>query len=268
MWKWTRRIAAALLFVTSGVLAATKRIADWVGRSTFAEDAESLGPKAAAVFEWLTDQPALMFYVVPLVLAGVGLMLLTLPISRGAAEQPKPSHLTMPVIPSQSDERPKPVAYAPSVPLVDMEYDFTRIVNAAPWMRFSCAAYNATGCPIRITSATGRIKIGNEEFHGTLELEGTKESYPDGKFFFFSLKMPVTESEKQYLVDLPDGEYFTIHFIQATVDVAIHTLPHNTATKIRLPNRLQYQTGSRRCDPGYISQAIFRTRSGLKASES
>jgi hypothetical protein len=47
MWKVVRVAGAALLFLISPGLTAAKRIADWVGRSTFLEDAEALGPKGA-----------------------------------------------------------------------------------------------------------------------------------------------------------------------------------------------------------------------------
>lgn len=87
MRKFIRIIGAVVLFVISGGLTVAKRIADWVGRSTFAEDAEALGPKAAKMFEWLADQPAMVFYGVPLLLAAVGLVLLFWPDKKGQGSQ-------------------------------------------------------------------------------------------------------------------------------------------------------------------------------------
>lgn len=55
MSKVIRTGFAVLLFILSGGLTVAKRIADWVGRSTFVEDAEALGPKASKMFEWLAD---------------------------------------------------------------------------------------------------------------------------------------------------------------------------------------------------------------------
>lgn len=79
MWKALRVAVAGVFFILSGGLTAAKRIADWVGRTTFIEDAEALGPKGAKMFEWLADQPAVAFYVIPSFLAAVGLGLLVLP---------------------------------------------------------------------------------------------------------------------------------------------------------------------------------------------
>lgn len=86
MWKAARIIGAVALFLISGGLTTAKKIADWVGRSTFVEDAEALGPKAAKMFEWLAEQPTLTFYVIPLALAAVGIGLLFLPFPRASAD--------------------------------------------------------------------------------------------------------------------------------------------------------------------------------------
>lgn len=90
MWKALRTIAAAALLLISGAFTTAKVITDLVGRSTFVEDAEALGPKLAKMFEWLADQPALIFYIVPLVLAAVAVALLLLPRMRQWGATPRP----------------------------------------------------------------------------------------------------------------------------------------------------------------------------------
>jgi hypothetical protein len=80
--KFLRIAGSIVLFLLSGGLVAAKKIVDWVGRSTFVEDAEALGPKVAKMFEWLADQPALAFYAVPGLLALVGVGLLVAPYAR------------------------------------------------------------------------------------------------------------------------------------------------------------------------------------------
>ena len=69
------KILAIVASVIAGLLVALKFAADWIGRSTIADDAVALWGKASIAMLWLIEQPALIFYWVPAALIIVALLL-------------------------------------------------------------------------------------------------------------------------------------------------------------------------------------------------
>lgn len=70
-----RRVTTIILALVSGAYIVLKLIADWIGRSTFFEDLASAQEKISALLSWLSSQPILIFYQIPIGLIITALLL-------------------------------------------------------------------------------------------------------------------------------------------------------------------------------------------------
>ena len=90
MMSWVRKPLVVLISFVAGAIATIKGIADWIGRSTAGEDTGALVSKMDNLIAWLAEQPSLLFYGVPIVLASSALVLAYKPeIVRALGIHPK-----------------------------------------------------------------------------------------------------------------------------------------------------------------------------------
>lgn len=76
---WLRRTLGWFVGIVGWVLGCGKQIADWIGRSTLSEDADSLWQKAAPMIGWIQRQPDLWFYGSSFLIVVTGMALVFYP---------------------------------------------------------------------------------------------------------------------------------------------------------------------------------------------
>lgn len=214
MWKVLRNVGGVILLLLSGALTTAKRIADWVGRTTFQEDAEALGPKVAKMFEWLADQPALLFYGGPAILTLVGIGLLLAPnVSRwkrsAGEEQPSPViPVQVPPITPQENQNLKTVVGAEyqneTVALDGHHFINCTFVNVT--IKYNGGPYKMNDCrvgiPIKIESENLSLMRGIGLMQQLYPGERTERTDGSGRTFY-GMGILVTQAPPDSAAQLP-----------------------------------------------------------------
>jgi hypothetical protein len=199
---------------------------EWI-RSQIYERAQHM---LAPYFDWVTPEAAAK-YLPPLLFVSAGLWLFwsTRPEAtpKTAARPPDPN----PTGRSQSLH----------APIIKIEIGTKRLKQAAPWLELHCNGYNATGYNLTLSEVSGRVKIGNEEFHGQIEFDKKEFTYPVDEYYNFSLRVPLTAAEAALCrTALAEGNQ-KLEFVRASIAAWAASRPANSNLFIRLPNECDFK---------------------------
>jgi hypothetical protein len=126
-------------------------------------------------------------------------------------------------------------------PIIKIGIGTNRLKQAAPWLEFNCNAYNATGYNLMLGEVSGRVKIGNEEFHGQIEFAQREFSYPVDEFYNFTLRVPLSPAEAELCRRaLATGDQ-KLEFVSTSITAWATSKPANSSLIIKLPQRIRFQ---------------------------
>jgi hypothetical protein len=152
-------------------------------------------------------------------------------------------------------------ARAGMISLNEIEFNTSRLNQAAPWLEIYLTFFNDAGHLTRPYEATGRVIVSGQEFHGQIELIDLLKSHPDGQFFRTGLKIPVSASEAKHCLDSILFDNLSLDFSRATMTfgVIIYNVPGpSPVLNVWLPMRVSFNTKSLRTDPYLPWQSMPR----------
>lgn len=111
---------------------------------------------------------------------------------------------------------------------------------------------------LMIWDASGRIRVGKEEFHGNLEIDGPVTDFGADQFFRFRLRLALSDAELSYLRGCFDQEAVTLHLLGATVRTTVndHQYPSEPINAmIRFPPSVIFDSKTGYSRPPFLEQA-------------
>lgn len=97
-----------------------------------------------------------------------------------------------------STARPAPM-YPNSILIADLQMNLGRISHASPWLDFHGIGFNGSFEPIRILSASGRVRVAAVEFPSNLELSTPGFVVEAYSLFTFNLSLPLNDRGAEFL---------------------------------------------------------------------
>jgi hypothetical protein len=149
----------------------------------------------------------------------------------------------------KQEERPFS-ARAGMLPIIEAEMNFSRLAQAAPWLEVYFTFFNGAGYIVRSISASGRITVSGQEFHGHIELNGDIfKFHPMDDFFRIGVKIPLSASEVEYITETIRRGNLLVGFPNAAISFQIDTPRAGTPFEAHLPPRLNFDPNNGRTEP-------------------
>jgi hypothetical protein len=135
------------------------------------------------------------------------------------------------------------------LPLNEVEISFASTWHVSPWLELYLTFFNASGFIVRPQIASGRIKVGGQEFHGHIELNTPVRSVPADGFFRVGLRVPLSAAEAKYIGEMNREGHILVVLPNAKIVFEIASFSRPATLDIPLPNQIHFNARTGRTDP-------------------